>query len=477
VTSVLIALADVGLGVQLEEQLAHAGFSATWDAAQLETPRSDAEVVLLDADALGAKLAAVAAAWRARAHVPGLLAVGSSPLAREQAPRARVTLVTPSARLATLSSAIRDAAQLRLAASLTWDTLRSAVGAPPIADEPAAWHPTIVAARTIDFEVPRAALRWYAHCYVTPTPRLDELREERVLSVPELEGSAVIDGTRTVGAHVRAGPLDPHGTARLLWLLGCLGAVDFTPEVRDLATPRRRLLAELRAHIRARASRLEASTYYDVLELTPLAEYEEIEAAYQVLATRYAPPALAAHDLAGVASLVKPMWTLVEKARSVLVDHAQRGRYHDWLRQRMATLRTVWAIEPARVTAAADSFARGQRALGAGDVHRAMSDLAAACRAFPGQPEYEANLAWARYRVQIDSGRDRTEAALAERHTVEQLLLGCRPWPRALIALALLCVATQDPDSARWYLHSALAVDPTLPAAVQLARRLGIRRS
>jgi hypothetical protein len=186
---------------------------------------------------------------------------------------------------------------------------------------------------------------------------------------------------------------------------------------------------------------------------------------------------LAGHDLATLATTVAPMWQLVEKARSVLVDHAQRGRYHDWLRQRIGTLRTVWAIEPARITAAAEAFARGQRALGEGDVHKAMSELAAACRGFPGQPEYEANLAWARYRVQIASGRERHEAATAERHTVEQLLLGCRPWPRALIALALLCVAASDADSARWYLHSALVVDPSLPAAVQLARRLGMRRS
>jgi hypothetical protein len=88
----------------------------------------------------------------------------------------------------------------------------------------------------------------------------------------------------------------------------------------------------------------------------------------------------------------------------VLVDHAARGRYHDWLRQRIRELQTVWAIEPAVVKSAAEAFARGQRALGDGDVHRAMSELAATCRIFP-VIDYEANLAWARYRVQVASGR------------------------------------------------------------------------
>ena len=343
-------------------------------------------------------------------------------------------------------------------------------------DQPAAWQPTLVAARSIDIEIPRAALRWYAHHYATPTPRLDELREDRLLTVPELEAAAVLDGTRTVQTLVKAGPLDPLQTARYLWTLRSIGALDLTAEVRDVATGQRRLLAELRAHLRARAARLEKSTFYDVLEITPLAEYPDIEQAYQQVGMRFAPSTLAGHDLAELAGTVKPMWDLVEKARSVLVDHAQRGRYHDWLRQRIGELRTVWAIDPTVIASAAEAFARGQRSLGEGDVHRAMSELAMACRQFAGHPDYEANLAWARYRVQVASGRDRIEAAAAERRTIEALLLGCRPWPRALVALALLCAAGGDADSARWHLHTALTVDPNVPAAAQLAQRLGMRR-
>ena len=477
-TTVLIALADVGLAMPLEEQLASAGLQARWDASQAQGPRGhDApEVVLIDADLLGAKLPDVAEAWREHPAVPGVVAIGSSKAARAHAPRARVTLVAPSARLETIVAAIRDAAKLRLASGMRWSVLRAAVGLPPIADSPAAWQPTLVAARPIDIEIPRAALRWHANHYATPTPRLDELREERVLTVPELEAAAVLDGTRTVQTLVKAGPLDPIQTARLLWILGSLGALEFTPEVRDIATGPRRLLAELRAHLRARAARLEKSTFYDVLELTPLAEYPDIEAAYRLVAMRFSPNALAGHDLAGLTAQAKPMWELVEKARSVLVDDAARGRYHDWLRQRITELRTIWAIDPPLVKAAAEAFARGQRALGEGDVHKAMSELASACRQFSGHPEYEANFAWARYRVQVASGRDRVEAALAERKTIEELLLGCRPWPRALVALALLCAAGGDADSARWHLHTALTVDPNVPAAAQLAQRLGMRR-
>ena len=37
--------------------------------------------------------------------------------------------------------------------------------------------------------------------------------------------------------------------------LASLGAIELTPEIRDIATAPRRLLAELRAHLRARAAR------------------------------------------------------------------------------------------------------------------------------------------------------------------------------------------------------------------------------
>jgi hypothetical protein len=478
VIAVLIALADVGPGVQLEEQLNQAGFSARWDAAQADGPRGGGlqQVVLIDADHLGKRLAAVADQWRDAPSVPGVIALGTSPVARESAPLARVTLIAPTAKLTTIGNAIKETAKLRLATGMRWNVLRAAAGLPPLPDTPASWQPTLVAARKVDIEIPRSALRWHATHYATPTTRLDQMREERLLTVPELEASQQLDGTRTVQTLVGAGPLDPQSMARFLWTMASIGALELTPEVRDVATPQRRLLDDLRTHLRARSARLGQSTFYDVLEITPLAEYPDIEEAYRIVGSRYAPAILLQHDLSELKPLVQPMWELVEKARSVLVDHAQRGRYHDWLRQRMKELKTVWAIDPTAIKNAQVMFARGQKSLGEGDVHKAMSELATACRHFPGNPDMEANLAWARYRVQVASGRDRIEAANAERKAVEDLLLGCRPWPRALVALALLCAAAGDADSARWHLHIALQTDPKVPAAAQLAQRLGMRR-
>jgi hypothetical protein len=476
---VLIALADVGSGVQLEETLSAAGVTATWNAAAADGPIAGVapSVVLLDADRLGARLTEVADAWRDAGSVPGVVAIGSSAAARDQAPKARVALISPGAKIATLVTAIKQAAAMRLASGMRWPVMRAAVNLPPIDDVVTAWKPTLAAARGVDIEIPRTALRWHVHHYATTTPRMAELLEERILTVPEIESVKKIDGTLTVQSLVKVGPLDPMQMARLLWALTSLGALVVTPEIHDLATPGRRMLHELRTNLRGRMTRLEKSTFYDVLEITPLAEYPEIEAAYALVGKRYHPDLVNRFDLGpDVAALVTPAWELVEKARAVLIDDPARGRYHDWLRQKGNELKTIWAIDRQAVLAAREAFTRGQNSLGEGDVHRAMSELAMACRHHPGHPDYEANLAWARYRVQVASGRDREEAARTERKVIESFLVGCKPWPRALVALALMCASSGDADSARWHLHVALQIDPNVPAAQQLAQRLGMRR-
>ncbi len=475
---VLIAVADIGAGVQLEEALNQAGFAARWDQAQADGPRgaSTQDVVLLDADHLGERLCSVTDAWRDHTSVPGVVALGTSPTAREQAPIARVTLLAPAAQTSTIANAIREAAKLRLSTGMRWPVLRAALKLPPAANTPEAWPAVLLHSRNADLEIARSALRWHVQHYVTPTTMLDALREERMLSVPELETLAPVDGTKTVQTHVKTGPLDPSATARLLWCLTSMGALVMTPEVHDVATAPRRALDEIRNHLRARAEWSRRASYFDVLEISPLAEYPEIEAGYRLVGARYSPKALSRFDLAELAPLAKPIWELVEKARLTLVDHAMRGRYTDWLRQHLHEMNTVWAIEETKIKDAAEAFARGQQLLASGDAHRAMGELARACRNHPGHPDYEANLAWVRLRVQVAAGKDQREVAIAERKTVEEHLAGRRPWPRALVALALLCAAAGDADAARWHLHIALQIDPTVPAAAQLAQRLGMRR-
>jgi hypothetical protein len=481
VPSILIALPTVGAGLQLEDALRRAGALAHWEAGCADGPLAGASVgdgragiVIVDADHLGERLPAVVAAWRATPSLPGVLAIGDGETARAQAPRARVTLLAGKASTPTLVTAAQDAYRLRLAAALSWPMLCAAVGRRAGERTAASVSEVAALARGVAIELPRTALGGYAQHYVTAAPLLAEVVAERRLALPEQAATAVFDGTLTLQRALHQGPLDAAHTARLTWALACAGAVELTIEPRDAATPARRTLAELRRHLVHRKTRLTGGTYYDVLEITPLADPPQIEEAYRLQAARYAPAVLAPHDLSDLAGSVQPMWELVEKARATLMAPPARGRYHDWLRSK-ADLRTIWAVDPHVARLAAEAFERGQRALGDGDVHRAVGELAASCRAQPGHPEYEATLAWARFRVQVAAGQDRDPVARRERATVEELLTGRRPWPRALVALALLCAACDDAEGARWHLAQALAVDPAMPAALQLQQHLARR--
>ncbi len=325
---VLIAVADVGSGVQLEEALNQAGFEARWDGAQADGPRRGApcEVVILDADHLGGRLAEVANTWRDHPAVPGVIAVGTSAAAREHAPAARVTLLSPAASTATLVAAIRDAAKLRLASGMSWAVMRAARSPCRRSRTRSTRGRRRCSTRATSTSRSRGPRCAGTSRTTRRRPRCSISCARSGFRARARDDRRIFDGTRTVQSLVKAGPLDPTQTARLLWALTSLGAITLTAEVRDVATPSRRSLDEIRRRpARARAARLERSTYFDVLEITPLAEYAEIEAGYQLVGSRYSPQALQRYDLGEQVALVTPTWELVEKARNVLVDDVRRA--------------------------------------------------------------------------------------------------------------------------------------------------------
>lgn len=468
---VLLAFTDVGLGIPLQEALETLGRDTRWDPAA--TPSSlktdPPDVVVLDGDGLAARLGENADAWRALDPAPGVIAIGMRADTATAAAAAHLTLVPPTTTPPMLARALDEAEKLRFAAALAPGLARRALKLPPGADT----VQMLAASRKLDVELARAALRWYAQHYVGATAVVDELRAARALIPPEIEHIKHMNGTLTLQSVVRASPLDAPEAARLVWVLGSLGAVTLTTEPPDVTTTARRALTELRSHLRARTARLAKATFYDVLEVTPFAEIDDIEISYRILAWRYGPERTGKLDLGDVTPLAAPSWDQVERARKVLSDVAARGRYNDWLRDKWSTLESTWAVDSTAATAATEAYGRAQQALTAGDVHRALSEMAVAARNHPGHPEYEAGLAWARYRVEVAGGKDQAQIARRERGVAERATLGMRPWPRALLALALLCVADRDLDSARWCLREALAIDPSSPAARQLMARLG----
>jgi hypothetical protein len=476
VADVVITFDDVGLGLPLQEALEAAGHRVTWNPPLAAGPGAAADrddspdlVILAPHD----ELEAAVRAWRSTSPPPALLVIGGGEATSRRAEACGVLAIDPNRSAGELTGAAERALALRFAGALSLSFARAAVGLPTAPDTtPDVEARRIMeAARSLDLAVVREALRRHAHDYVLATSVVASLREHRILEIPEVDLTRQLAGTITVQSAVRAGVLEPARAGRLLWALACIGGVTLTPEPPDRATASRRALAEARVHLRARRDRLDGSTYYDVLEVTPDVDASEVERAVRALALRYSPDVLSPLDLGDLAPLGEPMWSQIGKARQVVADIASRGRYNDWVSGRRANLRTTWANNLDRKRAEA-AFSRGQKALIEGDPFGAVSAMAMACREHPDHPDYEASLAWARHRAALARDEDRQASARKEREIARSALCGRRPWARGLVALGLLCVADRDPEAARWHLHEALRVDPNQPAARQILRRI-----
>lgn len=485
VAKVLLAFDDVGMAVQLQEELEGVGHEVRWDGAQQRGPAAGptwADVVLITVAAGDQELAERVRAWHDADPPPALLIIGPSAEDREAAARLRVPFVASTSPTPAIDDAIAQAIKLRFASSLQASSplkvgLR-ALGLSTDGESLDASARLIAGARKADVEMVREALRWHAADYVSVSADwIARLREIRALTIPEVEFAPILDGTHCLQTVLRGGRLEPWQAARFVWALASIGALIFTPEPPDESTTRRRRLTQTRDHLRARQKRLARATYYDVLEVTQAATPAHVAQAVQALALRYSPERLGHLDLATLTPLVEPTWKQIREAHKALGDMGLRTRYNAWWPQQKS-LSTEWGRGDIDAAGAAQAMARGQSALVAGQLFKAVSDMAAACRLHPQHPDYEASLAWARFRADTSrSPDDKPAIAKRERAVAEAALAGHRPWPRALLALGLLCVADGDAEAARWHLHEALTVDPNLPAARQLLQRIGNPRA
>lgn len=470
--TIILSLADLGAAMPLQEALEQRGHDVTWDRGSADGPTdvgTAADVVVLDAESPGAADAAVA--WRDHDPPPGVLMVGSSTEAHARAMNARCHFVLNTATGDAMEAELRDVLRMRFAGRMSSSYARAVLALGESIDPDTDTARIVKGARGVDLQLVRECLRWHVHDYVTAADDVvATLREQRALYVPEIEVCNQLDGTKTVQRLVSS--KDGEMVGRLLWGLISAGAAICSKTPPNESTPARKHTATMRRHLEARSKRLSNASYYEVLEVTRDASAQSVDYAARTLSMRFSPERLSSIDLGDLNSLVAANWQQVLTARQTLMDVASRGRYNDALLARQNELTCPWALEIEDPSVSEEFFRRGQAALVAGEAFKAVSGIAGACRNHPDHPVYEAYLCWARFRAGADKGGDRAELAAKERGIAEEFLLGRRPWPNALVALALLCAADADQKSARYHLRQALEIDPNLPIAKQLLGRL-----
>ena len=419
------------------------GHEVSWVGALDVTPGEGARapaVVIVDGEAKGMEIAVVAAAWRRIDPQPTLLVVGHPELAPTvERLRAQLVPAAPEAVAEMIDALVARARD----------------------DEATA---ILAQARQLDIVGIREALRRRMFDYIAGTPLLRRLAARGALGRDEARVSLGLDGARTVRATIEAGALPASDAARLLYALVQAGAAMLSAEP-PATSLRSAAVATLRRHLRARREWATGADHYLTLELPRNASMAEIDRATRSLALRYAPEVTSLHDLGDLAPAAKPLWDQIAAARQVLLDARRRSDYDAVLQAR----NLLWAPPDGD---AEQSFQRGQRALAAGQLTAAVSELASAARRQPDEPDYEAYAAWGRVLVDEAAGTPRREAAHKQRPAAEAALLGRRPRPRALFALALVCEAAGDRDAARAHVRDALAIDPQMTPAQKLYQRL-----
>ncbi len=453
----------------LQESLERAGYSVTWNqkAVRPDSIPQLADLMILDADT--ESCSQIVSKWRELDPPPAILLLTHNEATIQLAASIQVPAVTKATGSSEFLSAVEGAIRARFTSHMSGSFARGLLRLGPATSPQADAKKILVASRTMNLNDVRECLRWQRTHYLSLTTLSSELLAERILTVPERAITAGMDGTQTIQRLVSATAGDGTISGKLIWALISCGAATCSPEPPDNRSPTRQRILETRKHLRARQRRLEHATHYDVLEVDRGASPKEVDLAARTLALRFSPDRLRSLDLSELASVVDSNWQEILLARQVLIDGVDRANYDDWADSQQEHLRSPWAFDIEDSEKAEDAFRRGQRALMQGEAFSAVSNFASACRAHPDNPDYETYLCWAKYRASTDKANQLLRTC---RETAEESQQGRRPWPQALVALALLCLADEDPTSARYHLEEALAVTPNFPAAKTLLSRI-----
>ena len=470
---VSLALEDVGLAMPLQEALESAGHIVTWSPPLAKGPQAIedgwADDVVVVNEAATDNIRALIDAWRDREPPPAVLAVITSPEGEVAANQAHAVMVPASSPTEAIAAAVPRAMALRYAGRLSAGFARGALGLPSGAQD----SQILAAARGVDARMIKEALGWYAAHYCSVSDeRVAALREQRALQIPEVELTKKIDGASCLQTLVKAGPLDGPASARFLWALASIGVMRFSPEPPDLSTLRRRAVAMTRQHVRARHARMNTTTYYDLLEVSPEATPQEIDHACRMLGVRFLPKRLAELDLSDVTPMVEPLWQHILQARATLSDPTERLKYNAMLHDHPHDC--PWAKGPYDLQRAEQSFARAQQHLVNGDAFKAglghgdsVPDAPPTTRiskpAWPGraiEPSWPGATIATRRRPASAGSRKRHFWADGRGHELWWRWRFCAQPPKTPRLPAGIC-------------KKALTCDPNLPAAKRLLGRLG----
>jgi curved DNA-binding protein CbpA len=276
---------------------------------------------------------------------------------------------------------------------------------------------------------------------VRPAPSPDAASLSRASAIPRRSSPTPESSPRVVGARAVASPIQ-------------------SVPAPDVA---------LRTAILELTEKLNTLSHFELLGVSESAPAGEVSSAFIRAARRYHPDRLAGAGLSELVPEAERILARMSEAAMVLGDPTRRAEYLDGRGGKKPVGSTIPTMLDAET-----SFLKGEVLLRRGDHAKAIEFFAAASKASPGEPQYRAYWAWARF----DNPRGRKEAVVREAQRIIADVVAAQPrFARGHYWLGQIWKFLNEPDRAERAFREAVKQDKEFIEATREMRLLEMRRT
>jgi tetratricopeptide (TPR) repeat protein len=324
------------------------------------------------------------------------------------------------------------------------------------------------------------ALKQVSEAYPVRTGDFQQLLPACALGSVDLRLALAIDGRTKTGAYLEARKSELKEALGLIWFLSMIGAVAFheAPPESAAASPygapaqrRKKPLPPDRAEaIRQAALQIVPATHLHALGVDITATTEDVERAYNEVASRFHPDGFAEYEVGDLEDLLTAIQAKVTAAYRVLGNEEKRRGYLAFL---LLQFELAGTRRPGIDLDAEIALKRGEKALRQRRLAEAVRSFREAVDRNPKEPEYLAMLAFASLHDPVLPPGQRAEEA---RKAAKKALALAPEHVRALSVLALAEAARGNAADGRRIILDTLRLHPDHEVAKAVLHKLNTVR-
>jgi curved DNA-binding protein CbpA len=225
----------------------------------------------------------------------------------------------------------------------------------------------------------------------------------------------------------------------------------------------------IRMAITDMAAKLEKATHFEILGVSMGASADEVGTAFVRAARQFHPDRLAGAGLADLQPVAERILARINEAAMVLGSPPRRAEYVDSLKAGAQSAQNLPTLLEAE-----NQFLKGEVFLKKGDHAKAIEAFNAAVKNNPGEPQYQAYQAWARF----EDPRSRKEVIVRETLKILEGVLRERPrFGRGHYWVGQLWKFLNESSKAEQAFREAVRVDESLIEASRELRLIEMRKN